>query len=223
MEKYKIWFIQNNRIITNKYHRNKIVMTKIMCLKCWTVIRTDSPGRRLKADCQCSKIKYELWSMIWVNMVLQRWKMWCTLCGKIKKLDKNYKKCTCMKIVHPIWTIRNNKQLLRINKNRSYVSKCLKCGARNKTNWEWWERCCKKCSMPRKWKVWDIVEKRMVVWKGKYWYLMKCSSCNKVNQMQSQCIRWCECQIKINRLKNEDRICRDSWWSTKSRETVLCS
>lgn len=149
------------------------------------------------------EVKYQIWETYWIHRVLSRKKMWCIHCWKIKNLQPLLNNCYCQIRVHKVWMVKNNREMIKRNK-WTYTVKCLKCWHEAKCNWIWWEKNCAKCSLPKTYKLWEIVEWRMVTWRNNTWYKMKCPICTKVSYMTLRMQCWCSCQIKVNRLKNEN-------------------
>jgi len=173
-------------------------LTIIKCNECGRILKCTDVWRILKRDCICASSTHLIWGSIWVNVIVSKYKMKCWLCWKLKRLRYDNKGCTCLVKKHLEWQVKNNKVLLR-RKNKSYVSKCLKCWKEATTNHKWAEKNCAGCSLPRKYKDWEIVMDRRVVWTKNSYYLMKCLKCKKVHTMNWSYPSWCECSVKVNR------------------------
>jgi len=206
----KCW---TKEIIWAEYRENKSPsklgdvqkVTIIKCNECWLIMKCCDVWRVLKTNCRCSNKTYTVWAMIWVNIIISTYKMKCWVCWKLKKLRYDNKGCTCLVKKHLEWQVKNNKVLLR-RKNKSYVSKCLKCWKEATTNHKWSEQNCAGCSLPRKHKDWEIFMNRKVLWTRWSYYIMKCLKCKKVHTMNWSYPSWCECSVKENKETRENLV-----------------
>jgi len=180
-------------------------MVTVKCNNCNKETTTKDFYHSLSRKCNCSKNKYKIWDIYWINKIVWTYNavhiIECILCWRriSTKSIKNYNSCVCTQKVLHIWKVYNWKLLYKLV-DKTYYFECIDCKATTKVNWTQWSK--KKCRCKRETllMIWDRVMWRTVVWKTRYHYEMQCDKCHAYALMTARHPRWCKCSIKENKL-----------------------
>lgn len=195
--KYFIWYEDNWKRITYK-DSNKVFT--IRCTNCWNTYKTKNPCSTFKAKCNCQR-KHKIWNMIGCNMII--WYnersdliMKCVDCWIVKRDNWTNKSCICKSNIRKIWEIYCDRKLINFDWRDQYTVKCIYC----------WEECrgtmntigrtyCRCRHAQCKYKIWDMLQWRMVVDIDQWIYKVKCKHCWVTSKTYEKRKAKCNCRV----------------------------